>query len=304
MGVCYEPVGCYLGGPNHYGKGRVFADTYHATGTVSLRKEHIKYTEELRIGDEVILSTVLDRKSETGFNEGEGIIISPSGSLVSQDISYECALQPDGHMCFTHDMTCPDDFSGGVTSNCETINRAFPTETSTCGVWGHPGTTGGAIVVPGNAKPSSITGAGGIHIMGMANSNGKENRILINQYSEFNIVYNVDGSSSSKVVTKYIVDIKTSAVTTKETVAERTAEDGTTSGNSISRVSCQINAGILVYTYCKYNAAGVFVSRKIVVVNISNSFYPAGATYETEDAADMDISAEDWPRMLTIGITK
>lgn len=303
-GVCYEPGHCYLGGQNHYGRLRTMTSTYHATGTVSLRKEQIKYTEELKIGDEVILSLILERKSETGFNEGGGINIWPMGTVVSSSIYNDCTPQADGHVCGIWDMTCPDNFNGGVTSGCEAINRAFPTTSGTCGAWGHPGISGAAIVVPGNAKPSSITGSGGIHILGMANSNGKQNRIIIYQYTEFNVVYNVDGTSSSKVTTKYIVDIKTSAVTVKETAAAKTVEDGTTSGNWISRVSCQINAGILVYTYCKSNEAGAFVSRKIKAINISNSFYPAAATYETEDATDMDISAEDWPRMLAIGITK
>ncbi len=303
-GVCYEPGQCFLGGASHYGKGRIFSDTYHATGTVSLRKEHIEYTEELRIGDEVILSAVLNRKSETGFNEGEGIIISPSGTLMSQDISYECALQPDGHMCFTWDVTCPDGFDGGVTSDCEAINRAFPTVNGTCGVWGHPGLSGAAIIVPGNAQPSSIVGSGGIHVMAVANTDGKNSRIIIYQYTEYDIHYYVDGSSDTKTTTKYIVDIKSPAVTSSQTVAEKIVENGASLGYYISRGSCQINSGILTYTYCKYSAAGAFVSRVIKIINLSNSSYPAGQTYETESATDMGIGGSLWPKMMAIGVTK
>ncbi|KWT81131.1 hypothetical protein [Candidatus Magnetominusculus xianensis] len=303
-GVCFEPGQCFIGGQNHYGKGRVITSVFRATGTVSLTKQHIKYTEELTIGDEVVLSLVKEIKSESNFNNGDGISIQVTGGLVSEDIQYACALQDDGHMCFMWDTTCPESFSGGVTSGCEAISRAFPVTDGTCGAWGHPSQIGGPIVVPGGAVKSSIVGAGGIHVMGMANSEGKKNRIVIYQYTDYAIYHNIDGTTSSTTATKYVIDMKTTAVTSQEIVAVRTVHDDTASGNSISRVSCQINAGILTYTYCKYNAAGAFISRKIGIINISNTAYPIGAAYATEAATDMEISTSNWSKMIAIGITK
>ncbi|MBF0488269.1 MAG: hypothetical protein HQK98_08935 [Nitrospirae bacterium] len=204
----------------------------------------------------------------------------------------------------TWDTTCPSGFSGGVSSDCEAINRSFPTTSGNCGYWGHPSVVGGAIVVPGGASHSSIIGTGDIHIKGMANADGKNNRIIIYQYTEYAIYHNLDGSSSSTTTTKFVIDIKSSAVTAQEIVAVYTVHDGTSSGNSISRVSCQINAGLMSYTYCKYTSTGAFISRKIKAINISNSSYPIGATYETESASDMEIPTGYWPKMMAIGVTK
>ncbi|MBF0321242.1 MAG: hypothetical protein HQL01_15730, partial [Nitrospirae bacterium] len=89
-----------------------------------------------------------------------------------------------------------------------------------------------------------------------------------------------------------------------QTVAEKIVENGASLGYYISRGSCQINSGILTYTYCKYSAAGAFVSRVIKIINLSNSSYPAGQTYETESATDMGIGGSLWPKMMAIGVTK
>ncbi|MBF0556871.1 MAG: hypothetical protein HQK96_20340, partial [Nitrospirae bacterium] len=183
-GVCFDKDQCFIGGHNHYGVGRVITYIFHSTGTVTLTKEQIVWTEELTIGSEVIFTAVKTIKTESNFNNGDGISINTEGMLVSASQSWACESE-----CFTWDTTCPSGFSGGVTSDCEAINRAFPTTSGTCGDWHHPSVVGGAIVVPGSASHSSIIGTGDIHVKGMANADGKNNRIIIYQYTEYAIYH-------------------------------------------------------------------------------------------------------------------
>ncbi|MBF0488270.1 MAG: hypothetical protein HQK98_08940 [Nitrospirae bacterium] len=89
-GVCFDVGQCFIGGHNSYGVGRVITDIFHATGTVTLTKEQIVYTEELTIGTEVIFTAVKTIKAESNFNYGDGISINTEGTLVSESQSWAC----------------------------------------------------------------------------------------------------------------------------------------------------------------------------------------------------------------------
>ncbi|MEO5356191.1 MAG: hypothetical protein H7844_02705 [Nitrospirae bacterium YQR-1] len=78
-----------------------------------------------------------------------------------------------------------------------------------------------------------------------------------------------------------------------------------TGGSYVSKVSCQINRGMAVYTYCIVNAeTGAQEKRVVGYKNLSNSKYTVGQSKEYESRNSLNVSETHWQSKIAVGLTK
>ncbi|WP_218250792.1 hypothetical protein [Candidatus Magnetobacterium casense] len=83
-----------------------------------------------------------------------------------------------------------------------------------------------------------------------------------------------------------------------------TVAGGTPNGTIILYPSCQINRGIISYTYVIANAAtGVFQERVVGIYNVTNKTFPIGGSSYTSESI-FGVDSETWKMQAAIGISK
>ncbi|MBF0464111.1 MAG: hypothetical protein HQK88_05945 [Nitrospirae bacterium] len=313
-GPCYAIGQCFVGGQFWYGIHTTHTIDRYSSQQIGVRVENTTYYETLEIGDITIENLSYNIKVEESFDD---LSIYPFNTPIVSDTETDLCHGS----CTGWDGQCTDSFSGGV--KCEDFgkwNADFTVRKGNYCSGGRPGVQVDVLTIPAGATRTE-SGSNELHILGFDNYQGSKYIVLFYELTEVTLSEEVnevgyDTAYSKVSSTKYYLYIKSDNSETKTLLATKTATITLTStnpavftttntGNNISKVSCQINRGIAVYTYCVVNVeSGAQEKRVVGYKNLTNSKYGTNQSKEYESSSDLNVSGTYWQSKIAVGITK
>ncbi|QWR78582.1 hypothetical protein [Candidatus Magnetomonas plexicatena] len=314
-GPCYAIGQCFIGGQFWYGIHTTHTIERYRSQQIGIRQEDVTYYETLEIGDITIENVSYNIKVEETFDD---LIVYPFNTPIASDVETDLCHGS----CKGWDGQCTDSFSGGVTSeDFEKFNEDFTVRTgATYCSGGRPGVQVDVLTIPAGATRTE-TGGNDLHILGFDNYQGSKYIILFYEKTDVTLTEEVnevgyDTAYSYTANTKYYMYIKSDSSSTKTLLATKTATTNlvsmnphtyasTNTGSYVSKVSCQINRGIAVYTYCIVNVEiGAQTKRVVGYQNLTNSKYGTGQSKEYDSNSDLNVSDTYWQYKIAVGVTK
>ncbi|MBF0520014.1 MAG: hypothetical protein HQK92_09845 [Nitrospirae bacterium] len=313
-GPCYAIGQCFVGGQFWYGIHTTHTVKRYNAQQIGVRKEDTTYYETLEVGDITIENLSYNIKVEESFDD---LTIYPFNTPVASDVETDLCHGS----CKGWDGQCTDSFSGGVTSDdFVKFNEDFTVRTGNYCSGGRPGVQVDVLTIPAGATRTE-SGSNELHILGFDNYQGSKYLILFYELTEGTLTEEInevgyDTSYAYTGSTKYYMYIKSDSSETKTLLATKTAVTTLTSsnpsvytstntGNYVSKVSCQINRGIAVYTYCVVNLeTGAQEKRVVGYKNLTNSKYGTNQSKEYDNSTELNVSDTYWQSKIAVGVTK